>query len=90
MKYLMILMAGVCLLIGTVTAVADQAADEAAIRETAKELNATWNPKDIDAHFALIDEDFVMNDRKKGKAAHREYKVATLLLFAHFQTSTLN
>ena len=57
--------------------------------EDGEELNATWNPKDID-HFALIDEDFVMNDRKKAKRRTENMKVATLLLFAHFQTSTLN
>ena len=73
MKYLMILTVGICLLLASVPAMADQAADEAAIRQAVKKLDATWNAKDLDAHVALIDENYVLNDRKKGKAAHREY-----------------
>jgi len=73
MKYLMIFTVGVCLLVGTVPAIADQAADEAAIRKVMSELNATWNAKELDAHMALIDEDFFMNDGKRGKSTHREW-----------------
>ena len=72
MKYLMILTIGVGLLLSSIPAMADQTADEAAIRKAAKELNATWSEKDLDAHMALIDDNFVMNDVEKGKAAHRE------------------
>lgn len=72
MKQALILTVGICLLI-SVPVMADQAADEGAVRKVAKKLNDTWNAKDLDAHFALIDKDFVMNDRKKGKAAHREF-----------------
>ena len=38
MKYLMILSVGVCLLIGTVPAMADQAGDEAAIKKVIEQL----------------------------------------------------
>ncbi len=50
MKYLMILLVGVCLLIGTVPAVADQAADEAAIRELNKQIYAAVNKHDAKAY----------------------------------------
>ena len=72
MKYLMILTVGICLLLTSVPAMADQAADEAAIRKVVKETFATWNAKDLEAHMALIDENFVENDLEKGKAAHRK------------------
>ncbi len=45
MKHLLILTIGFCLLLTSVPAMADQAADEAAMRKVAKELNATWNAK---------------------------------------------
>ena len=55
MKFLMILMVGACLLIGTVPAMADQAAEEPAIREAIKKLVAAWNSHDAKAHVALLD-----------------------------------
>ncbi len=73
MRNLGILMIGVCLCFLTSSAMANQAQDEATIRGLVKELFATWNAKDLDAHFALIDNDFVQNGLKKGKVAHREY-----------------
>ena len=73
MKSLMILTVGACLLLTSVPALADQAADEAAIRKVVAKLRATWDAKDVEAHMALIDENFVMNDLRKGKAAHREW-----------------
>ncbi len=43
MKYLMILTIGVCLLIGTVPVMADQAADEAAVRKVMEQVYTTAN-----------------------------------------------
>ena len=56
MKYLMILTVGVCLLFATVPAVADQAADEAAVREANEQRIAVWNAKDVKAYLAFFDE----------------------------------
>jgi len=66
-------MLGVYFLVGLVPAMANQVEDEAAIRKVMEKLFSTWNAKDLDVHFALIDESFVENDNEKGKAAHREY-----------------
>ena len=46
MKYLMILTVGVCLLIGTVPAMADEAADEAAIRKVVRQITQAFNNKE--------------------------------------------
>ncbi len=56
MKYLMTLTVGVCLLFASVPAVAQNAADEAAVREAIEKLVATYNSKDVKAMVALLDE----------------------------------
>ncbi len=56
MVYLRILTVGVCMLLASVSATADQAADEAAIRRAIEENFVTWNAKDVGAHVALYDE----------------------------------
>ena len=57
MKYLMILTVGVCLLT-SVPAMADQAADEAAIREVVKQCNAAYNKKDAKAMASFLVKNF--------------------------------
>ncbi len=57
MKYLMILTVGVCLLFASVPAVADQAADEAAIRAAAKQMAAAYSGHDAGGVAASYLED---------------------------------
>ncbi len=58
MKYLMILTVGVCLLFAAVPVVAQNAADEAAIREANEQRIAIWNAKkDAKAYLVFFDED---------------------------------
>lgn len=56
MKNLMILTVGVCLLFAAVPAVAQNAADEAAIREVLSQLETVYNKHDEKALAALWDE----------------------------------
>lgn len=58
MKHLLILTIGICSLLTSVPAMADQAADEAAIREVAKQIDATWNAHDAKACAAFNDEKY--------------------------------
>ena len=74
MKYLLILTIGVCLLIGTVPVMADQAADEAAIRAATKQMFAAGNKHDAKALVSLCTEDFEgWTGETKGRAAWEEY-----------------
>ena len=69
MKYLMILAIGVCLLLTSAPATADQAADEAAIREASKKIEAAFNAHDAKASVAMYDETIEMWDGTyKGRA----------------------
>ena len=52
MRFLMILTVGVCLLFTAMPAIAQSAADEAAIREVSKQAWATYNAKDLKAFMA--------------------------------------
>ncbi len=56
MRFIMILAVGVCLLFAAVPAVAQSAADEAAVRDAMKQIHDTYNAKDLKAFMALIDE----------------------------------
>ena len=68
MKYLLVLTIGICLL--AVPAIADQAADEAAIREAAKQFNAAFNKHDKKAVAASFDENIETWDgSRKGRDA---------------------
>ena len=58
MKYLLILTVGVCLLIGTSPAVADQADDEAAVRKVTEKLLAAWNAHDGKAVISVVHENY--------------------------------
>ena len=74
MKYLMILTIGMCLLLTSVPAMADQAADEAAIREVVSQLFAALNKHDAKAYVALCAENFESGEgERKGHAAMEEY-----------------
>jgi ketosteroid isomerase-like protein len=72
MKRLMILTVGVCLLIAAVPAIADQAADEAAIRAATKQAIETANKRDMEAHLAVYADSFVSFGGKRDPAAHRK------------------
>ena len=70
MKYLMISLVGVCLLLCSVPAMADQAEDEAAIREATKQFNAALNKNDTKTIAALLDENLeTWEGSVKGRAA---------------------
>jgi len=74
MKYLMTLMVGVCLLIASVSALADQTADEAAIRETMKKSFDGINTHDIKAHLSTLTEDYEnWTGSMKGLKAREKY-----------------
>ena len=77
MKYLLVLTVGICLLI-SVPVMADQAEDEAAVRETVKQVYATANKHDVEAYLATATED-VENwvGSLKGKAAFEKYFTET-------------
>ena len=71
MKYLMILTVGVCLLIGTVPVMADQAADEAAIREASDKIMAAFSAHDMEGQLAFYDEKIEAWDgTAKGRVGH--------------------
>ena len=59
MKRLLILTVGICLLLTSVPLMADQAADEAAVRDAARKLADTWNAKDVEGHMSMVAESFV-------------------------------
>lgn len=61
MKYLMILMVGVCLLFAAVPAVADQAADEAAIKKANDRRLAAWHAKDVKVYLSYFTKDCTSN-----------------------------
>ena len=70
MKYLMISLVGVCLLIATVPAAADQAEDEAAIRDAYKQALAAYNNRDFKVFAVLHVEAFENWDgTSKGRAS---------------------
>jgi ketosteroid isomerase-like protein len=74
MKYLMILTVGVCLLFSSVPVIADQAEDEAAIREVVKQLYTAVNKHDVKAYVALCAENVESwNGDVKGRAAMEQY-----------------
>ena len=74
MKYLMILTIGVGLLLSSVPVVADQAADEAAIREVIEQAFAMANKHDAKALMSLCTEDFEgWTGERKGRAAWEEF-----------------
>ena len=58
MKHLLILTVGICLLLVSVPAMADQASDEAAIRAATEKFQDAMNKHDIEAVSALFDENF--------------------------------
>ncbi len=70
MKHLLILTVGICLLIA-VPVMADQAADEAAIREASEKIVAAYNAHDVAACAALYDEKIESFDGS-GKAEHKK------------------
>ena len=73
MKYLMIITVGICLLI-SVPAMADQAADEAAIREVVKQANAAFNNHDAKAMAAFDVENIESWDgKRKGRKQLSEW-----------------
>ena len=69
MKHLLILTVGICLLFASVPAVADQAADEAAIRKGMEQMNAAWNKHDIEAFSVFVNEDAESWDGAQDNAA---------------------
>jgi uncharacterized protein (TIGR02246 family) len=73
MKHLMILLVGILFLV-SFPAIADQAQDEAAIREVVEQLFAAMEKHDAKAYAALCDEDFeTWEGDIKGRAAMEEY-----------------
>lgn len=58
MKHLMILTVGICLLLTSVPAMADQAEDEEAIKKVMEQLYAAANKHDVKGYMALCDEKF--------------------------------
>ena len=73
MKHLLILFVGICLLI-SVPVMADQAADEAAIRAAVEQMFAAGNKHDAKALMSLCIEDFEgWSGETKGRAAWEEY-----------------
>ena len=71
MKYLMILMVGVCLLFAPAPAMADQAEDEAAIREASEKIVAAFNAHDAAACAALYDQK-IESLQGSGRAEHEK------------------
>lgn len=74
MKYLMILTVGACLLFSSVPAMADQAEEEAAIREVMEQFFAEANKHDIKSALSLCVEDLEnWTGSMKGRAAFEKY-----------------
>ena len=70
MKYLMISLVGVCLLLTSVPAMADQAADEAAIRKLIEQDNEAFNKHDAKAMAVACAKNYESwNGKRKGPAA---------------------
>ena len=70
MKHLMILTVGICLLLASVTVIADQAEEEAAIRKAEEKYIVTWNAHDGKALCATYVENYESwNGNIKGRAA---------------------
>jgi hypothetical protein len=57
MKYLKILLVGVCLLFAAAQVMAQSAADEAAVREANEQRIDAWNAKDENAYPAFLHDD---------------------------------
>ena len=70
MKSLMILTVGACLLFAVMPVLADQAADEAAIREATKQAIETINKGDVKAHVALYTDPFEVFGSTNSLATH--------------------
>ncbi len=68
MKYPMILVVGVCLLLTSVPATADQAADEAAIRKLRAQAIEAWNTKNIEILEDIYAEDAWVEEGSKVSA----------------------
>ena len=74
MKYLVILTVGTCLLLSSVPLMADQAADEAAIRNAVKQINEAWNKKDAKGMASGLIENFEnWPGKRKGRKELSEY-----------------
>jgi len=74
MKYLVILTVGVCLLLTSVPVMADQAADEAAIREVVKQAIAAFNKHDAKGMAAFDVENIESWDgKRKGRKQISEF-----------------
>ena len=72
MRLLMILTVGMCLLFAAVPAVAQNAADEAAIREAAEQIRETTNKGDIKSHLDLYADPFENFEDSSDRAAHQQ------------------
>lgn len=76
MKYLRILMIGLCLLFVSSPAIADQTADEAAVRETVKKALDEYNKRDLKAHLFMLTEDYEnWTGSEKGLKVREEHLV---------------
>ena len=74
MKYLLVLLVGVSLLLASVPAMADQAEDEAAVREAEEKYIVTWNAHDGKALCAThVESVESWGGGWKGKAACEKY-----------------
>ncbi len=73
MKYLITLTIGVCLLLSSVPAMADQAEDEAAIRKVWEQNNAAFNNHDAKGMAAHWDKSAESWDGSRKRAAQAEY-----------------
>ena len=70
MKHLVVITVGICLLLTSVPAMADQAADEAAVREVVEQAFAAANKHDAKALMSLCAEGFEnWTGTRKGRAA---------------------
>ncbi len=72
MKSLMILTVGVCLFLTAVPVVADQAADETAIRQAMEQMNAAWNKHQSAPELTAEDYEN-WSGSLKGRAANNKY-----------------
>ena len=68
----MILTVGMCLLFAAVPVVAQNAADEAAIREASKHIEETTNKGDIKGHLDLYADPFESFESSDDRAAHQQ------------------
>ena len=74
MRRLLILTVGICLLLASVPAMADQAADEAAIRKVVEQVNTAYNKKDAKAMASGFTENFEnLSGTRKGRKELSEY-----------------